>query len=232
MTTCMSYLSCVHPASTAGVRIQVWSQGSTRLEEADGGSDWEGPPCCKTHSSKQKNQQRMSMSSAGWGTKPAPCRVDGAVAEVHSCHTRTLHPGTCSVPRLPARRNFRRRGEASRTCPKCSSSWWKASPGHHKNFWANSEKYLLSKKKNLGWHQATEMKEITRSWSERTWWSWSHSGAQTLYPTNPQTTNNTLQLPHPPPPGRIGSRDLWRHRALILHFTNPWCTTDSGDVTD
>lgn len=62
--------------------------------------------------------------------------------------------------------------------------------------------------------------------------SWPYVVAQTFIHQihRPQTTPRNCPTRHHP--AELGGRDLWRRRALILHFTNPRWATDSDDVTD
>lgn len=58
-------------------------------------------------------------------------------------------------------------------------------------------------------------------------------GSHTKFsPPNPQTTDYTEQMPHPPPPGRIGKQRFMTRKSSNLCSTNPQSVTDSGDVTD
>lgn len=83
----------------------------------------------------------MNKSSAGWVAKPAPCRVDGAAAGVHSVRTRVPHLGTCSVPHRPALCSLLPQYEASHTCQVCSSSSCRASEEYYKKFWVKYVAY-------------------------------------------------------------------------------------------
>lgn len=82
-------------------------------------------------------------SNAGWASKNALCRADGAEAGAHSVHTQAPHLGTYSGPRWPASCSLQPQHEAYHTCLVCSSSSLRATAEHHKKFWISS---VLSEK--------------------------------------------------------------------------------------